>query len=262
MKTKYTIKDIKKTLHKKSSPTVRYIFNNLSIYPSWLLINYSKITPNQISWLSFLAGLFAAWFFYQGQLVAGAIFFLLFSVLDAIDGKMAKVSGQASGIGLFLDSTFGSITFSINILALGIGQFRLTNQPIFLILGLALLFIHYIMAGLSNAREGAYIEEEGKEAGYSEKERLWEENREEAVKKSQEYSFLGKLKEFKDYLERKDIYPRFTGDEVCLLVFLIGPIFNLVKETFIIAIVLYFLTFILHFTLVSIDLYRLKSKRS
>lgn len=66
----------------------------------------SWLTPNQITIVSFLVGLFAAYFFAKGDyssLVIGAILVQLSFVIDCMDGQFARYSKKFSDFGAWLD---------------------------------------------------------------------------------------------------------------------------------------------------------------
>jgi phosphatidylglycerophosphate synthase len=66
----------------------------------------SWLTPNQITVVSFLVGLFAAYFFLKGDyssLVIGAILVQLSFVIDCMDGQFARYSKKFSAFGAWLD---------------------------------------------------------------------------------------------------------------------------------------------------------------
>ncbi len=64
------------------------------------------VNPNTISWIAFLCAVFAGVFFWLGDITSlffALVFLVLNSVLDALDGKVAKITGKASMKGDFLD---------------------------------------------------------------------------------------------------------------------------------------------------------------
>jgi archaetidylinositol phosphate synthase len=70
-----------------------------------------NVNPNTISWigliLAFVSGLlFYFSFQYQYLLIVGALVVLLSGYFDALDGKVAKLSGKASSKGDYLDHVF------------------------------------------------------------------------------------------------------------------------------------------------------------
>jgi phosphatidylglycerophosphate synthase len=70
------------------------------------------LTPNQVTVLSFLTGLLAAWSFAGGSYSAGlfgALLFQLAAVLDCCDGEVARVKFAESSFGDALDITLDAI---------------------------------------------------------------------------------------------------------------------------------------------------------
>jgi len=82
--------------------------------------------PNTITILGFVLSLVVAFVLSQGKLVLGGILLILFSSVDALDGALARVSGEKSRFGAFLDSTLdrlseGSMLLGLLIWLLGTG---------------------------------------------------------------------------------------------------------------------------------------------
>ena len=65
-----------------------------------------RVSPDALSWAALLSAAFAGLAFYLGGgvlLALGALFAFLNALLDALDGKVAKLTGRASRRGDFLD---------------------------------------------------------------------------------------------------------------------------------------------------------------
>ncbi len=62
------------------------------------------VTPNALTVLGFLLNLINAWLLATGRFPLAGILILVFSALDAFDGTLARLSGQATRFGAFLDS--------------------------------------------------------------------------------------------------------------------------------------------------------------
>ena len=67
------------------------------------------LTPNQVSLLGLLFALFSAYFYWNSQfdialLAVAAIFLLISGFLDALDGVLARLYGEVTVFGGFLDS--------------------------------------------------------------------------------------------------------------------------------------------------------------
>lgn len=87
------------------------LYRRPGVFIAKKLVN-TKITPNQITFLSFLMKFPSAYFFYLGDyrfVVIGAIIFYLSIVVDFIDGPLARLKNKTSDYGAWLD--FGTDEF-------------------------------------------------------------------------------------------------------------------------------------------------------
>jgi phosphatidylglycerophosphate synthase len=101
--------------------TIWYFFNRWVIRVLYPL----PITANQITWLSLVMGLLAAGFYLSdsdNSLIWAATFFYGKIFLDNVDGNLARVRGEVSRVGRFLDSftdfvvtvaVYGAITYRL-----------------------------------------------------------------------------------------------------------------------------------------------------
>ncbi len=62
------------------------------------------VTPNLLTVAGFALSLVNAWLLATGHLRLGGVLILAFSALDAFDGTLARLTGQATTFGAFLDS--------------------------------------------------------------------------------------------------------------------------------------------------------------
>jgi CDP-diacylglycerol--glycerol-3-phosphate 3-phosphatidyltransferase len=63
------------------------------------------VTPNQVTFVGLLLTFAAAWALAQGRFPLATALLLVGSVCDMLDGDLARLSGNASRFGAFLDST-------------------------------------------------------------------------------------------------------------------------------------------------------------
>ena len=92
--------------------TMRYLVRPLSRLPSRLLIQYTSITPNQVSVFSFFLAAVSAAFFIRGGFsnqVIAVIFSLLYLIFDCVDGNIARAKQLKSLKGHWLDGVGGFI---------------------------------------------------------------------------------------------------------------------------------------------------------
>jgi len=104
------------------------------------------ITPNQVTFLSLLAGLVAAYYFSTGAPEAfaiGAIWFLVANVLDCSDGQLARLQKSGTPLGRIVDGIVDYLVTITVFICLGIGLTKHTGDP-------SIWFL-VIAAGLSSA---------------------------------------------------------------------------------------------------------------
>ncbi|MFI1482216.1 CDP-alcohol phosphatidyltransferase family protein [Streptomyces sp. NPDC020747] len=102
----------------------------------------TRITPNQITWGAFLLGLVSAACFAFGDwrwLVVGALVYHLSFILDCMDGKVARLTGQGSVFGAWLDFVFDRIRVAACGVALMAGQYDRTGDTVYIWLALAVV---------------------------------------------------------------------------------------------------------------------------
>jgi CDP-diacylglycerol--glycerol-3-phosphate 3-phosphatidyltransferase len=68
-------------------------------------LSESRVTPNQLTALGFSLNLVAAVLVYREDYIAAAVVFLVGSIIDILDGALARSRGQATVFGAFIDST-------------------------------------------------------------------------------------------------------------------------------------------------------------
>ena len=69
------------------------------------VLSESRVTPNQLTALGFTLNLVAAVLIFREDYIAAAAVFLLGSIIDILDGALARSRGQATVFGAFIDST-------------------------------------------------------------------------------------------------------------------------------------------------------------
>ncbi|MER6091203.1 CDP-alcohol phosphatidyltransferase family protein [Streptomyces bluensis] len=107
-----------------------------------LTTTYTRITPNQLTWGAFLLGLGSAVCFALGDwrwLIAGAVVYHLSFVLDCMDGKVARLTGQGSVFGAWLDFIFDRIRVAVCGVALMAGQYQRTDDALYIWLAAAVI---------------------------------------------------------------------------------------------------------------------------
>jgi phosphatidylglycerophosphate synthase len=78
--------------------------NRKASEPMARLLAKTRITPNQISWAAFGIALVSFISFIFGWNISGGLLAQLSSIVDGVDGSVARLKGMASTFGGFLDS--------------------------------------------------------------------------------------------------------------------------------------------------------------
>jgi phosphatidylglycerophosphate synthase len=102
------------------------------------------ITPNGVTWAALFVGLGSAGFFLKGDtrsLVVGAALYHVSFILDCIDGKLARLKGNGTVFGGWLDYVFDRIRVLFCALALMGGQYVRTDDARYLLAALVVVFL-------------------------------------------------------------------------------------------------------------------------
>ncbi|MBI2193300.1 MAG: CDP-alcohol phosphatidyltransferase family protein [Planctomycetes bacterium] len=117
----------------------RHLTRHLSM-PLTGLLARTPLTPNQVTFLSFVVGIASLYFFAQpghGNKVAAALLFLLSTVIDCCDGEIARLKFQQSRWGGILDMAFDTVIHTLLMLCIGFGLRQDLDKPVAVWLGIA-----------------------------------------------------------------------------------------------------------------------------
>ncbi len=101
----------------------------------WFFANFTKISPNQVTFFSFLLTISSAVSFWNGNLILGALLYELGLIFDAVDGGLARVTGRSSKIGNLLDNLADRIRPPLLITTLTLYLFFATDNWHFILWG-------------------------------------------------------------------------------------------------------------------------------
>ncbi|MGW7270011.1 CDP-alcohol phosphatidyltransferase family protein [Streptomyces sp. NPDC054864] len=108
------------------------------------LARFGRVTPNGVTWSALLLGIAAAGFFVRGDqlsLVIGALLYHVSFILDCVDGKLARLKGNGTVFGGWLDYVFDRIRVLCCAIALMGGQYLRTDDEWYLVGALAVVFL-------------------------------------------------------------------------------------------------------------------------
>jgi CDP-L-myo-inositol myo-inositolphosphotransferase len=107
----------------------RYINRKISTRITGLILKYDiPLTPNQATLISLLTALITAYIIYLGQPIVGGIMIEVSSIIDGVDGELARAKHLGSRLGGFLDAMMDRIADISIIVALSYEA--LINHPL------------------------------------------------------------------------------------------------------------------------------------
>ncbi|MGV9340258.1 CDP-alcohol phosphatidyltransferase family protein [Streptomyces sp. NPDC003688] len=134
----------KLTCKKRDAWWTVFLVDPLATRLLMVVARFRFITPDGVTWAALFVGLASAGFFLKGDttsLVVGALLYHISFVLDCVDGKLARLKGNGSVFGGWLDYVFDRIRVLCCALALMGGQYLRTDDPRFLLAALGVVFL-------------------------------------------------------------------------------------------------------------------------
>ncbi len=116
---KYTKSDLEKVLKKKDAWWTVLVIDRIAIPLTIFTANHLPfLTPNFFTLLSLIISLSAAYSFFSGHMLMGALLYELAFLFDCIDGKLAGLTQKQSFSGLWLDKISDKFRLFFNTVAL------------------------------------------------------------------------------------------------------------------------------------------------
>jgi phosphatidylglycerophosphate synthase len=211
-----------------------------------LVAPYRWITPNRLTTAAFAVGVGAAACFWQQSrlwLIAGAVLFHVSFVLDCMDGKVARLTGNGSVFGAWMDYVFDRFRVVACTVGLMGGQYARTGRVAYLLVGGLVIFLdmfRYLNAlQIAKAKDAmrARLTVAGgaapvfvEETGHADPER---------PVVDVYHGFRSRFRRFmavRDALVRRRIRPHLiSGIEFQMAVFIVGPLIGWVAGTALVA---------------------------
>jgi phosphatidylglycerophosphate synthase len=201
---------------------------------------YQWITPNRVTLAAFTLGLGAAGAFAQGShgwLIIGALLYHVSFIFDCVDGKLARVRGTGSVFGLWLDFIFDRLLVLICAIALMGGQYARTHEVIYLVLGGVVVVLNLFRQVNGQTMQSARRSmQQQLDAARGEAEGSGPQPDSFSQLSSGVRARLGFLIRVRELLARHRIRADLiSGIEFQMAVFIIGPLFNQVLWTTVVA---------------------------
>lgn len=126
---------------KKEDSWTSIIFSDpFSIPIARLAARWKRIHPNHFTIMTLPFALISAYFFFEGKLIYGAIFYWLNFIIDGVDGKLARLTNRFSERGLVLDYYIDRIKNIALFFSLWYSQYYLIDHWL---LGGVIICAHY-----------------------------------------------------------------------------------------------------------------------
>lgn len=109
----------------KQFPTIYYFSRPISFYLTYLILFVTE-EPTFIVWVGFIVGLvgcFSFLFISNLTIWLGIVLLIVFAILDAVDGNIARVTRKVTYYGKFLDGALGEVIEASYCFWLGLGVY-------------------------------------------------------------------------------------------------------------------------------------------
>ncbi len=154
----YSLQQIKSAYTQKKEwekqyPISYFLFRPISFYVTYLVLSVTN-SPSKVAWCGFVIGIggCASLLFLPTVTIWPGLFLLIvYAVSDAVDGNIARVIGNVTYYGKYLDGVIGNIIEGSYFLCLGLGLYQASKGSNFLNLLLANgqnNFVFVILAGI------------------------------------------------------------------------------------------------------------------
>ena len=130
-----------KALKQKDNWWCTNVLRKVSTRISWVIVNiWPNITPNQLTVVGGSTGVIGALFLAipsQLALIVGSLILLLWTILDALDGEIARFTGKSSITGAFLDNAFDHVILTLIFASLTVHLILIQSDTWLIISGIA-----------------------------------------------------------------------------------------------------------------------------
>lgn len=141
---KYPYSEIKNSFHAREAWINVFFFKYFTVPLTYVITNYTRITPNIISIISLILGLASAYYYFAGMpLMAGGLYFVSY-VFDAIDGKVARITKTGTPYGAWFDIAIDRVNLTLISLAISWTHYTTKEDVSILVLNLIFLALTFI----------------------------------------------------------------------------------------------------------------------
>lgn len=137
MEIRYKIADIRASFKKENNVWNVIFTEPIALRIVWFLANFTRITPNILTFIGFIFVLLSSFLFFKGELLLGALIYEFAFLFDTWDGKLARTKNIKSPVGSFFDTIVDTLRPSFASLSICWWAFQQTEQLYFIFIGFA-----------------------------------------------------------------------------------------------------------------------------
>lgn len=140
---KYSYKQVRGAKGKYQSFANRILLEKIFDPLTWVIANFTRLTPNMLSFIGFAFGFLGAFMFIKTNFILGAICWELSNLFDTFDGRIARLKGKKKEehkFGEYIDAYGGYWVLFALIFGLSLGLYFEYGSIKLLIMGFLLYF--------------------------------------------------------------------------------------------------------------------------
>jgi phosphatidylserine synthase len=141
---KYSYKLVKQSFHAQEPWINVFVLKYFTLPLVYVMVNFTKITPNIISGLSIIFGVYSAYNYATGEVLLGGIMYFISYIFDATDGKVARITKSGKPYGAWLDICIDRINLTLITTAIAYNYYNSSGDINILILNCLFLGIAFI----------------------------------------------------------------------------------------------------------------------
>lgn len=139
---KYSYSSTQNSFHSQEPWVNVFILKYITLPLVYIMVNYTKITPNIISLLSISFGVYSAYNYMTENLFLGGLMYFISYIFDAVDGKVARITKTGKPYGAWLDICIDRLNLVLITTAIAYNYYTNTND-------VTIVFLNCLFLGLA-----------------------------------------------------------------------------------------------------------------
>ncbi|GAA4273213.1 CDP-alcohol phosphatidyltransferase family protein [Aquimarina gracilis] len=110
---KYPYSLVKNSFHSKEAWVNVLLLKYITVPLVFIMVNYTRITPNIISILSMGFGVLSAYYYFSSNVLFGGLMYFISYIFDATDGKVARITKTGKPYGAWMDISIDRLNLTL-----------------------------------------------------------------------------------------------------------------------------------------------------